>query len=71
MRKFKVKNTITMLPLLILALFFIFLPIASMLLTTECTGSYLNIPPNTSPPSDGNGTIVTATKTAISTHIRG
>ncbi len=31
MRKFKVKNTITMLPLLILALFFIFLPIASML----------------------------------------
>lgn len=31
MRKFKVKNTITMLPLLILALFFIFMPIASML----------------------------------------
>lgn len=31
MRKLKVKNTITMLPLLILALFFIFLPIASML----------------------------------------
>ena len=31
MRKFKVKNMITMLPLLILALFFIFLPIASML----------------------------------------